>query len=548
MALTFNPFTGKLDFTVSQATAAIGATGATGPSGGPTGSTGSTGATGAAGATGVGTQGATGATGVIPANLTVDYIEFDSTYTSGVTQYQMAWNNTEGTIELGLKGGNVDLAVGQENVILVKNDEATSLVAGEVVFISGANGVNLLVKRAQANGDPLSASTIGVVAEPIAVNGQGFVCTFGTVKNINTNAFNNGDILYLSPTVAGGITNVKPSAPDHLVLVGFCQKKSAGAGQIFVEIQNGYELDELHNVQINSGTLANNDLLAYNTSTSTWQNKTATNAGVAATTDVQIFFTPGGTWTKPLGARKVQVELVGGGGGGSSGRKGAALSARVGGAGGGAGGYTRIEFLESNLTDIVTVTVGAGGAGGASQTVNNSAGNPGSQGGATIFGNYAEAKNGSPGQSNGTSAGAGGQGSFNGSSGGASSNTGNASGGIQATYISGGGGGSGINLVNGVDSIYSAGNGGTIGSSPLLRSTAGNITTPPNVVTHGYLAPLGFGGGGGFGSITGDAQAGANGGLYGAGGGGGGAATNDVGNSGAGGNGAAGIAIITTYF
>ena len=60
MALTFNPFTGKLDFTGSQATAAIGATGATGPSGGPTGATGSTGST---GATGVGTQGSTGATG-----------------------------------------------------------------------------------------------------------------------------------------------------------------------------------------------------------------------------------------------------------------------------------------------------------------------------------------------------------------------------------------------------------------------------------------------------------------------------------------------------
>lgn len=66
MALTFNPFTGKLDFTGSQASAAIGATGATGPSGGPTGATGSTGAAGidgATGATGIGSVGATGATG-----------------------------------------------------------------------------------------------------------------------------------------------------------------------------------------------------------------------------------------------------------------------------------------------------------------------------------------------------------------------------------------------------------------------------------------------------------------------------------------------------
>ena len=257
----------------------IGSTGATGVGiQGSTGATGPVGATGvglvgATGATGVGSVGATGATGAIPSNLTVDYIEFDPTYTSGVTQYQMAWNDTDGTVELGLKGGNVDLSIGQENVILVVNDDLTTLNPGEVVRISGANGTNLLAKRAQADGDPNSARTIGIVAESIPVNGAGFITTFGSIRNINTNAFNDGDVLYLSPTTPGGITNVKPSAPDHLVLVGFCQKKSGGAGQIFVEVQNGYELEELHNVQINSGTLANNDIIAYNTTTSTWQNK-----------------------------------------------------------------------------------------------------------------------------------------------------------------------------------------------------------------------------------------------------------------------------------
>lgn len=260
-------------------TGATGVAGATGPAGdvGATG-IGSTGATGATGP--AGDIGATGATGVIPSNLTVDYIEFDSTYTSGVTQYQMAWNDIDGTIELGLKGGNVDLSIGQENVILVVNDDLTTLNPGEVVRISGANGTNLLAKRAQADGDPNSARTIGIVAESIPVNGAGFITTFGSIRNINTNAFNDGDVLYLSPTTPGGITNVKPSAPNHLVLVGFCQKKSSGAGQIFVEVQNGYELDELHNVQINSGTLANNDVLSYNSSTQTWQNKASNFSGV----------------------------------------------------------------------------------------------------------------------------------------------------------------------------------------------------------------------------------------------------------------------------
>lgn len=206
---------------------------------------------------------------------TFDSVQIDTTPTAPVTPAvgKILWNDTDGTLEFGLKGGNVNLQVGQENVILVKNDEASPLTAGEVVYISGANGVNLLVKRAQADADATSASTIGIVSEAIAVNGQGFITTFGVVKNVNTNAFNDGDILYLSPTTAGATTNVKPSAPDHLVLVGFVQKKSAGAGEIFVEIQNGYELKELHDVEINTGTLANDDILTYNSATLTWQNK-----------------------------------------------------------------------------------------------------------------------------------------------------------------------------------------------------------------------------------------------------------------------------------
>jgi hypothetical protein len=269
----------------------IGATGATGI--GEVGATGATGVgeIGATGATGVGDIGATGATGTFASSPLVDLIEFDPTYTSGVTQYQMAWNDTDGTIEIGLKGGNVDLSIGQENVVLVKNDQGSALAIGDVVYISGASGENLLVKKALADSDATSAATIGVVAEPMAINAQGFITTFGVVKGVNTGGFNDGDILYLSPTIAGALTNVKPSAPEHLVLVGFCQKKSSGDGEVFVEIQNGYELDELHNVQIDTLTLANNDVLTYNSTTQTWQNK-AIGAVSGAVQNVQTDTTP----------------------------------------------------------------------------------------------------------------------------------------------------------------------------------------------------------------------------------------------------------------
>ena len=242
-----------------------------------------------------------------------DAVQIDTTPTAPVTPAvgKMFWNDTDGTIEFGLKGGNVNLQVGQENIVQVKNDHGSPLAVGEVVYISGANGINLLVKKAQANSDATSARTIGLVAEPLAVNGIGFIVTFGVLKGVNTNAFNDGDILYLSPTTAGGITNVKPSAPQHLVLVGFCQKKSGGAGEIFVEIQNGYELEELHNVQINSGTLANNDLLAYNSATSTWQNKTSSTIGLVSSVTATGPITSSGGSTPVISTSMATNRLIG---------------------------------------------------------------------------------------------------------------------------------------------------------------------------------------------------------------------------------------------
>jgi len=212
-----------------------------------------------------------------------DYIDINTTAPAPVGAVgRLKWNDTDGTLDLGLKGGNVTLQLGQENVLRVKNDEATTLNDGEVVYITGASGANLLVKRALANSDVTSASTIGVVTEPIFSNGQGFITTFGQVRGLNTAAFNEGDVLYLSPTVAGAITATKPTAPDHMVLVGYCTKKSAGNGEIFIKVDNGYEIDELHNIQITTPVLAGS-LLIYDVTVGVWKN-----ARLTAGTNVTI--------------------------------------------------------------------------------------------------------------------------------------------------------------------------------------------------------------------------------------------------------------------
>jgi hypothetical protein len=220
-------------------------------------------------------------------------VEFDQTPTGTAGVAVMRWNDTDGTVDLGLKGGNVTLQIGQEQVLRVVNKTATNINLLEAnyqaVRVTGAQGQRLKVDLAQATNDALSAETIGLVTETINNNQQGFITTSGLVRGINTTGslqsetWADGDIVYLSATTAGRITNVKPSAPNHLVIIGYVVSAHATQGSIFVKVDNGYELDELHNVAIS--TPLNNQSLVYETSTTLWKNKALTTAEVADSTN-----------------------------------------------------------------------------------------------------------------------------------------------------------------------------------------------------------------------------------------------------------------------
>jgi hypothetical protein len=120
---------------------------------------------------------------------------------------------------------------------------------------------------------------MGFTKTTIANNAFGYVIVRGEVENLDTSALTEGDQLYLSPTVAGGYTTTKPVAPQHLVYVGIVIRSHPTLGTILVAVQNGYELGEIHDVLLT--TPANNDLLAYESSTDLWKNKTAATLGLA---------------------------------------------------------------------------------------------------------------------------------------------------------------------------------------------------------------------------------------------------------------------------
>lgn len=217
----------------------------------------------------------------------------------------MSWNDTDGTADLRLKGNNVTLQIGQEMVARVVNKTGANLLGSQYKAVrvrkvseGGAQGQRLAVVLAQANTEFLSTDMLGVVTENIDNNQEGFITTFGAIKNIDTTGalqgevWSDGDILFLSPTVPGGLTKVKPSAPNHLSIVGYVEYAHQNNGKIFIHVQTSWELDELHNVSITNPV--NNQVLKYNGTL--WVNSTipaVTSVGLAtATSGVTITDTP----------------------------------------------------------------------------------------------------------------------------------------------------------------------------------------------------------------------------------------------------------------
>jgi hypothetical protein len=211
--------------------------------------------------------------------LISDFVQFNTTNSAiPVTAGTMSWNNTDGTADLRLKGGNVTLQIGQELVTRVVNKTGDDLLEEnyQAVYISGAQGQRLKVDLALAVTDATSAGTLGLVTEDIDNNQEGFITTSGLVNKIDTTGdlqgetWADGDILYLSPTVAGQITNVKPLAPDHTVIMGFVVYAHANNGKIYVKVDNGYEIEELHDVQVIDRT--DTDILQWYEDDLVWRN------------------------------------------------------------------------------------------------------------------------------------------------------------------------------------------------------------------------------------------------------------------------------------
>ena len=204
-----------------------------------------------------------------PATQSVDFaqqyatniggIDFDATPIGSVGQYRMQWNSDRSTLDLGLSE-DINLDVGQQLFLFAKSIETNTINKGEVVLVVGASGDNPTIKRASNASEALSSRTIGIAAQNISSNNNGFIVTAGTVYNINTSGFSQGAPLYLGAN--GTLQTNLPVAPLHGVFIGTVERVGENNGQIFIHVQNYQEVEELSDVNVRNKQV--NDVLMWN--------------------------------------------------------------------------------------------------------------------------------------------------------------------------------------------------------------------------------------------------------------------------------------------
>jgi len=222
----------------------------------------------------------TSMTGVTGSISSPDYIQFDTAYATALTAGQLGWDGNN-TLGLGMAGGNVTQHIGEDQFFYYKASSAVT--KGQVVMFTGAVGASGVPTGAPATGIADGTYIMGIAAETVATNGFGLVQTFGTLRNVNTSTYADGEILWYNPAVTGGLTATKPSAPNVKVqMAAVINGGSSGGGTILIRIDSGSQLGGTDsNVQI--GTPTSGNTLIYDAVAGYWKN-----ASISAGTGISV--------------------------------------------------------------------------------------------------------------------------------------------------------------------------------------------------------------------------------------------------------------------
>jgi len=201
---------------------------------------------------------------------------------------------------------------------LVKNTTGTTIPKGSAVYVSGATGDNALISLASATSDPSSSKTLGLTAEAIATDAFGYVIEAGYLTDIDTSAATAGAAVWLGNTPGSIVFVTPPAEPSHAVYLGVVVRVQSNNGSILAKVQNGYELDELHDVFV--GGVSTALPLVYNSTSSGWIAQALTSVGIADNAVVAAKIDAGSVGTAKLtsGAAAASTVLTADGSGNAS--------------------------------------------------------------------------------------------------------------------------------------------------------------------------------------------------------------------------------------
>lgn len=200
----------------------------------------------------------------------------------------------------------------------VKNATGTTLTKGSAVYISGSDGANAEISLASATSDPSSSKTLGILASTLTNGAHGYVIENGLLVDIDTSAATAGQAIWLGNTPGSIVFGNPPAEPSHAVYLGVVTRVQVNNGEILVKVQNGYELDELHDVFV--GGVSTALPLVYNSTSSGWVAQALTSVGIADNAVVAAKIDAGAVGTAKLtsGAAAANTVLTADGSGNAS--------------------------------------------------------------------------------------------------------------------------------------------------------------------------------------------------------------------------------------
>jgi hypothetical protein len=221
--------------------------------------------------------------------ININSLKFKLTASHVHDEGSVYWSEIDKTLNIDTEINNVVLQVGQEQYLRAINKTGIQIDNGQIVYISGAQGNRPAVTLADNATGSICCRTIGVATHDILNDRTGYIATFGLVRELNTTGtpygetWSEGEILYVGNT-SGSITNILPVSPNFMVKVGYVINAHISEGIIFVDIDNGMNLEQISNVLTSS--TANNDILYYDSITDSenplWKNIAISNIPYSA--------------------------------------------------------------------------------------------------------------------------------------------------------------------------------------------------------------------------------------------------------------------------